>query len=86
MKSTFFAAAAMASIPIVLGQTTASITGSAIVPTTTAASETSASTSREPVTMTVKVGVNHDYQPDSVTALPGDVISRWNAMQVKRMV
>ncbi|KAH8194110.1 hypothetical protein TruAng_011723 [Truncatella angustata] len=25
--------------------------------------------------MTVSVGVNHDYQPDSVTALPGDAIS-----------
>ncbi|KAK9773923.1 hypothetical protein AB5N19_05671 [Seiridium cardinale] len=43
-------------------------------PSVTSIIDTSSSASRVPTTTTVSVGANHDYNPDTVTALPGDVI------------
>lgn len=68
----------MAAIPFSSGQSTTEATGlTTFISVTASASLTSSSTTHKPTTTTVKVGVNHDFQPDTVSALPGDVISKF---------
>ncbi|ETS87192.1 hypothetical protein PFICI_01020 [Pestalotiopsis fici W106-1] len=79
MKSVLVAAAILATGSF--GQSASSTTAaasasSATTPTTTAAelSATESSSTRTPTTTTVSVGLNHDFNPDSIIAEPGDVI------------
>lgn len=79
MKSVLVAAAILASIPFSFSQsassTTATSATSEVTPTTSAATTDSTSTSsNSPTTTTVSVGLNHDFNPDSITAEPGDII------------
>ncbi|KAF7515347.1 hypothetical protein G7054_g14622 [Neopestalotiopsis clavispora] len=79
MKSVLVATAILAGVSF--GQAASSTTAtafktSATTPTTAAAEATStdSSSSRSPTTTTVSVGLNHDFNPDSITAEVGDVI------------
>ncbi|KAH8204374.1 hypothetical protein TruAng_001425 [Truncatella angustata] len=74
MKSTFLVAAITASLPLSLGQTTTAETTNGQSSITSVATGSSSSTTHAPTTYTVSVGRNHDYSPDTVTALPGDTV------------
>ncbi|KAH7027800.1 uncharacterized protein B0I36DRAFT_327954 [Microdochium trichocladiopsis] len=70
-------AAATSAISTVWAQTTTSFSTSSFstsASTTTSTRTPTTTSSRPPATITVKVGLQHDFQPDVITARKGDVI------------